>query len=107
MGQFAQGWARGVLVAAATLLCLPLCSQAQSILANGGFETNGTGWGSWGDVECAAWAKETGSYGAAFRGWVINGSGGFFQSVRANPDMTYTFTIRCRKKAGVSKQNPG
>lgn len=72
--------------------------MAENLLVNGGFETNGAGWGKFGNADFADWANETGSYGAAFQGWVWNGAGGFFQSVKGAAGQAYTFSIRAMKE---------
>jgi hypothetical protein len=75
-----------------------LPARGDSLLANPGFETNGVNWGRFGNVDVADWGKETGTFGAIMQGWVFNGAGGFFQSVKGTPDQTYTFSIRGRKE---------
>jgi hypothetical protein len=76
------------------------CLQAHgdSLLVNPGFETNGVNWGRFGNADFADWARETGNFGATLQGWIFNGAGGFFQSVKGTADQTYTFSIRARKE---------
>ncbi len=87
------------LGAALLLLLLNTPAGAQQLLINGGFETNGANWGKFGNADFNDWAKETGEYGGSFQGWVLNGAGGFFQSVKAVPEETYTFKIRAKKES--------
>ena len=75
-------------------------SQAvgESLLANPGFENGGVSWGRFGNTAFANWGKESGAFGAVLQGWVFNGEGGFFQSVKGVPDQPYTFSIRAKKE---------
>ena len=82
-----------VLMAIACLL-----AKGESLLINPGFETNGVNWGRRGNADFVDWGKETGNFGAILQGWILNGAGGFFQSVKGTPDQTYTFSIRARKE---------
>jgi hypothetical protein len=75
-----------------------LSARGDSLLINPGFETNGVNWGRFGNVDFVDWGKETGNFGATLQGWIFNGAGGFFQSVKGTPDLTYTFSIRARKE---------
>jgi hypothetical protein len=74
-------------------------SYGEGLLSNPGFETNGVNWGRFGNADVADWGRETGNFGATLQGWIYNGAGGFFQSVRGVPDQTYRFSIRARKEA--------
>ena len=73
-------------------------AKGASLLLNPGFETNGVHWGRFGNVDFADWGKETGYCGAILQGWILNGAGGFFQSVKGKPDQTYSFSVRARKE---------
>ena len=92
---------RTLLVCVLTAVYLTLAashSAGDSLLANPGFESAGVNWGRFGNSEFANWGKETGGFGAALQGWVLQGAGGFFQSVKGLPDQPYTFSIRARKE---------
>lgn len=69
-----------------------------TLLQNPGFENKGAGWGKFGAAEFEDWAEETGDYGAALWGWIMDGEGGFFQSAPASPGHVYTFSIRVAKE---------
>jgi hypothetical protein len=73
-------------------------AKAECLLVNPGFETNGVNWCRFGNADFVDWGKETGNVGATLQGWIFNGAGGFFQSVKGTPDQTYTFSIRARKE---------
>ena len=73
-------------------------AHGESLLVNPGFETNGLNWGRFGDTDVAEWGKEEGNFGAILKGWILNGGGGFFQSVKGTAGLTYTFSIRARKE---------
>jgi hypothetical protein len=92
------GPARTAIAVCLLLFCATTPSLGQNLLVNGGFEDNGADWCRFSNAECAEWAKETGSWGAVLQGWVMNGAGGFFQSVKGEPGLTYTLTIRARKE---------
>lgn len=90
-----------VLSAAVAALALAACAipaSAQSLIANGGFETNGSGWLKFGNADFCDWAKQTGNCGVALQGWVFNGAGGVYQSVAGEPGLSYTFKINGLKE---------
>lgn len=89
----------------AALLLASTASMAQSLLVNSGFETNGAGWGKFGNVDFVDWAKETEEFGAAMQGWVLNAAGGFFQSVKGTPGQEYKFSIRAKKESMFQASN--
>jgi hypothetical protein len=82
-------------------LCIgmPGLAVAENLVEDPGFENAAGPWGKYGNVDFYDWAKESGSFGVAFQGWVPNGGGGFFQSVKGVPGATYVFRIRARKEA--------
>ena len=86
---------RKILVVA--FLMSPFVASAQT-LVNPGFETNGTGWGKFGNVSFEEWAKETEGFGAAFQAWATNGGGGFFQSEKGMSGGKYAFSVRGKKE---------
>jgi len=86
-------------VLALTLLLAATPTIALELLQNPGFEDAGKHWGKFGSVDFHDWAKQSGTYGAVLYGWTLDGEGGFFQSVPAEPGKTYTFTVRVKKES--------